>query len=169
MSPFRKWLLWGSSAATALTGVVYWWMEHMMEPVSEWAVINHPLQPWALKAHILVAPLMVLAIGTIALDHIWKHYRARIRRARASGLFTMWLIVPMILSGYLIQTVTHVGWLTALVWVHVGTGVLYSLGLLAHTWALRRRRRMAPRVKARRTATAERGIDQATRALEPTP
>ena len=138
MSPFQKWFLWGTSLATAFTGVVYWWMQHMMEPVSEWAAINHPLQPWMLKAHIVVAPLMVLAVGMIALDHVWKHYRRRVRRARRSGLGTMWVLAPMILSGYLIQAVTHAGWLTALVWVHVVTGVVYTVGLVIHRWAVRR-------------------------------
>lgn len=141
MSDFQKWLLWGSSGATGLTGAVYWWMEHMMEPMSEWAVINHPLQPWTLKAHIVVAPLMVLAVGMISLDHIWKHYHGRVRRARTSGVATMSVIAPMILSGYLIQAVTHAGWLTALVWAHVVTGVLYSVGLAWHKLALRGRRR----------------------------
>jgi hypothetical protein len=139
MTAFQKWFVWGSSFLTAVTGIVYWWMQHMMEPVSEWAVINHPLQPWVLKAHIVVAPAMVLAVGTILLEHIWKHYRGRVRRARRSGLATMWVLAPMILSGYLIQAVTSSGWLTALVWVHVGTGVVYSVGLLAHKWALQRR------------------------------
>lgn len=139
MRPVQKWLLWTSSVATTLTGLVYWWMEQMMEPVSEWAVINHPLQPWVLKAHIVVAPLLVLAVGTIALDHIWKHFRGRVRRARKSGLATMWVLGPMILSGYLIQAVTHEGWLTTMVWVHVGTGAVYALGLVAHKVAVDRR------------------------------
>lgn len=144
MTPVQKWLLWGSSVATAFTGVVYWWMKEMMSPISEWAVINHPLQPWVLKAHIVVAPVMVLAVGTIALDHVWKHYRGRVRRARRSGTTTMWVLGPMILSGYLIQAVTHAGWLTAMVWVHLVTGVLYCVGLVAHKVALRRRGPASP-------------------------
>ncbi len=139
MTPVQKWLLWGSSVATAFTGAVYWWMKEMLAPISEWAVINHPLQPWVLKAHIVVAPVMVLAVGTIALDHVWKHYRGRVRRARRSGTTTMWVLGPMILSGYLIQAVTHAGWLAAIVWVHLVTGVLYCVGLVAHKVALRRR------------------------------
>ena len=139
MTAFQKWLLWSSSLLTSVTGGVYWWMDHRMEPLNEWAVINHPLQPWVLKAHIVVAPFMVLAVGTIALDHIWKHYRAKVRVGRRSGVTMMWILAPMILSGYLIQAVTHTGWLTVLVWVHLGTGVLYALGLLAHSVVLRRR------------------------------
>lgn len=137
MRPFPKWLLWTGSAATGVTGAAYWWMDHMMEPVGEWAVINHPLQPWVLKAHIVVAPLLVFAVGMIALDHVWKHFRGRIRRGRRSGLTTMWVVVPMILSGYLIQAVTHIGWLAVVVWLHVLTGIAFVVGLAAHQLAIR--------------------------------
>ena len=60
MNAFRKRLLLGSSALTGLTGIGYWWMDTMLEPMNEWAVINHPLQPWMLKAHIVVAPVMAV-------------------------------------------------------------------------------------------------------------
>ena len=146
MNPFQKWLLWGSSIATAVTGVVYWWMKNMMNPVDAWAVINHPLQPWVLKAHIVVAPLLVFAVGVIAVDHIWKHYRTRVRIGRGSGITMMWILAPMIVSGYLIQAVTHAGWLTALVWVHVVTGVLYSVAVVWHHLVFRRRRRIRERL-----------------------
>ena len=131
MNRFEKWLLWGSSAATAVTGVVYAWMQYMMEPVNEWAAINHPWQPWVLKAHIVVAPFLVFAVGVIATGHIWKHYR--------SG-------APMVVSGYLIQAVTHVGWLRALVWAHLITGGLYSVALVWHHLVFRRRRRIRERL-----------------------
>lgn len=86
--------------------MVYWWMKNRMEPLDAWAAINHPLQPWMLKAHILVAPLMVFA--------------------------------PLIVSGYVIQVVTDVGWLEALAWAHLGTGVVYLAGLAAHHRVFRR-------------------------------
>jgi hypothetical protein len=72
--PYQKWLVWTTSFLTGATGVVYWWMTDLMQPLDEFAVINHPLQPWVLKAHIVAAPLMVFAVGLIAADHIWKQY-----------------------------------------------------------------------------------------------
>lgn len=132
MTRFQKWLLWGSSILTGVTGVVYWWMKNMMDPVAEWAVINHPLQPWVLKAHIVAAPVLIFAIGLIAAQHIWKHFRTSARRGRRSGLITMYVLGPMVLSGYLIQVVTHPGLLATLMWLHVGTGAIYLVGLAAH-------------------------------------
>lgn len=146
MTRFQKWLLWGSTVATALTGAVYWWMEHMLEPVSEWAVVNHPLQPWVLKAHIVVAPFLVFAVGVIAVDHIWKHWRSGVRIGRRSGLTTMWVVAPMVLSGYLIQAVTAESWLTVLVWTHLVTGVAYTAGVAVHHLVFRRRRRIRERL-----------------------
>lgn len=151
MKPFQKWLLWSSSAATGLTGVVYWWMENMMEPADAWAAINHPLQPWVLKAHIVVAPVLVFAVGLVAAEHIWRHFRAGVRRGRRSGVLAMGVFVPMVLSGYLIQAVTHVGLLEALVWVHLITGVLYLLGVALHLPFLQ-----AVRVKGRAEGAQER-------------
>lgn len=139
MNAFQKWLLLGSSGATALTGIVYGWMKYLLEPSEPWAVINHPLEPWVLKAHILVAPLMVFAVGLITVQHIWKHYRARVRTRRRTGLSAMWVLVPMVASGYLIQAVTHAGWLTALVLAHLVTGGAYVIALAAH-WAIGYRR-----------------------------
>lgn len=136
MTPFQKWLLLGSSAATALTGVVYAWMKYLMTSPEAWSVINHPLEPWMLKAHILVAPVMVFAVGLIATDHVWKHYRTRVRARRRSGLTIMLLLVPMVATGYLIQTITSAGWLQALVIAHLVTGGVYVAGLALH-WLIR--------------------------------
>lgn len=132
MNAFRRWLVWSSSLLTGVTGVVYWWMKNRMEPMDAWAAINHPLQPWVLKAHILVAPVMIFAVGLITADHIWRHYRQGVKAGRRSGLTAMYVFVPMVVSGYLIQAVTHAGWLEALAWTHVGTGAAYLVGLGAH-------------------------------------
>lgn len=138
MNAFQRWLLWGSSLVTGVTGLAYWWMKNRMEPVDAWAAINHPLQPWMLKAHILVAPVMVFAVGLIAADHIWRHYRQGVKAGRRSGQTAMWVFVPMVLTGYSIQAVTHAGWLEALAWAHLVTGVAYLFGLVAHHRAFRR-------------------------------
>jgi len=138
--PFARWMVWTSSVGTLLTGLVYWWMDHMMEPVDEWAVINHPLQPWVLKAHILVAPTLVFAVGLIATEHIWKHFRNSVRVGRGTGVTTMLVVAPMIVSGYLIQALTSESWLAVLGWVHVGTGVVFGMAVGLHQVATRKRR-----------------------------
>ena len=155
MKPWQKWLLWTSSIAVGLTGVVYWWMDTALQPVDEWAVVNHPLQPWVLKAHIVLAPFLVLAIGAVMAEHIWKHFRNRVKSGRKSGVLGMLTLAPMILSGYFIQGVTQPTLLRVLVWLHIGTGLLYLLALGAHGPVIRRelRRRRYPGSLRRTPAT----------------
>lgn len=150
MKQFQKMLVLVSSVLTGVTGVVYFVMDRMMEPETEWAVINHPWEPWVLKAHIIAAPVLVFALGLITTEHIWKHFRGRTRRARRSGLSAMWMIVPMVLSGYLIQAVVQERLLAAVSWTHIVTGVAYLAALGAHQWLLSRPRR----VRARNGSTA---------------
>lgn len=139
MTRFEKWSVLSTSLLTALTGIVYIWMKYFMEPTDPWAVVNHPLQPLVLKAHILVAPLLVFAAGMIAVRHIWRNFRAGVRFARRSGLTTAITLMPMIVTGYLIQAITHEGWLFAVAMAHIAAGLLYALGLAVHAWVGGRR------------------------------
>jgi hypothetical protein len=128
----EKLLVWGSSGAVAVTGFAYAALKYLLRPADPFAVVNHPLQPVMLKLHVLVAPLFVFAIGTIAFRHIWPHFRARVQRGRRSGITTALVLLPMVASGYLIQTVTHMGWLRALMIVHLVTGAVFAVAAAAH-------------------------------------
>lgn len=158
MTRLEKRLLWGSTAVVAATGFVYMWMKYALTPAQPWDAVNHPLQPLVLKLHILSAPVMVFAIGMIATRHIWTHYREQVARGRRSGITAAVVIVPMVLTGYLIQAVTHTGWLAAIAYAHIGFSVVFSAGLALHGLAtrrvLRRRRAAAPGTKAARDGTA---------------
>jgi hypothetical protein len=140
VSPFERWSVWTTSALTALTGVVYAWMKYLLTVEDPFAVVNHPLQPLVLKLHILVAPLLVFALGVIAVRHVWRHYQARVRTGRRSGILTGLVVVPMVFTGYLIQAVTQATLLEVIVWTHVGTGLVYAVGAVAHHLVLRRPR-----------------------------
>jgi len=141
MSRLQRWLLWSSSIATGVTGIIYWWMKHMLEPLEPWAAINHPLQPWILKAHILAAPVLVFAVGLVATEHIWRHLRGPVCAGRRSGLLTTAVFVPMVGTGYLIQAVTGDGWLTALAWGHLAAGASWLVGVTLHHRLFRTRAR----------------------------
>lgn len=132
MSSFEKWLLRVTTAVTFVTGVAYMWMKYFLEPTEPWAAVNHPLEPWMLKAHIVAAPLLVFAVGLVSTHHIWKHFRAGVRAGRRSGLLALAVFAPMVLSGYLIQVVTSRPWLVALAWIHIVTGVAFVLGFVLH-------------------------------------
>ena len=147
MTRFEKITVYSSTIVVAATGFVYAGMKYLLDPADEWAVVNHPLQPWVLKLHILAAPVLVFAIGLIAARHILPHLRARAPRSLRSGLASALIIIPMILTGYLLQAVTTATALTILGYIHLAAGTLYALSSITHTLSARRRTRPATRAQ----------------------
>ena len=145
MNRFQRLLLWWSTALTTVTGVIYAWMKYLMEPVNEWAAINHPLQPLVLKLHILVAPLMVFAVGMVTVNHIWSLYRSGLPRGRRTGIVTGATFGPLVLTGYLIQGVTWPLLLAILAWTHLGLGVVVAAAFVGHRVAVQLGLRRRPR------------------------
>ena len=154
MNGFERFMLWGSSILVGISGVILGLMKYLMTVADPYAVVNHPLQPLMLKIHIVSAPLLVFAIGIVFVNHIWEQWRAGLVRGRISGLWTLLTFVPMVFSGYLIQAVTHEGWLLAMVVVHVIAGITFLIGFFAHQAAIwvfvrsRKRRKVAARSTA---------------------
>jgi len=102
-------------------------------------VVNHPWQPYFLKAHVLVSPLLLFALGTIAVHHVWEHWVTGVRVSRRSAVLTALAVVPMVVTGYLIQVLTAQGWVRSMAIAHIVFGGLYGVGLALHTWIIRRR------------------------------
>ena len=92
-----------SLGLTALTGVVFAVMKYFLESSDEFAVVNHPLQPYMLSAHVVVAPIALFILGWTFSNHMLPKHRYGDDSGRKSGGSAMWLIVPMTLSGYLLQ------------------------------------------------------------------
>ena len=132
MSRFEKWFLLVATALTALTGVGLYGTKYLMTSADPFAVVNHPLQMWFLKTHILVTPLLVFALGLVTTRHIWRHLRNGVPWGRRSGITTGIVVIPMVVSGYLIQAVTHEKWLIVLAYGHIGVGVVFTLGAILH-------------------------------------
>lgn len=150
MTRVERWAIWSSSLATFVTGVVYLWMKYLLVSSDPFAVVNHPWQPYVLKLHIVVAPLLTFSIGVVALRHVWRHLKAKMQEGRRSGLLTAVMVGPMILTGYLIQVITQEGWLRAMAISHIGLGLLYGLGLLGHQFAAGGKAARAARTRERR-------------------
>ena len=132
MSRFEAWMLHLSNLLVGGTGLVYAWMVFLVEPADPYAVVNHPLQPQVQHLHILLAPLLVFTAGLVWRRHVWAQWKGGIADRRRSGLSMISLLVPMIVSGYLIQTATGDEWRRIWVWVHVAASGLWLLGYLAH-------------------------------------
>ena len=92
-----------SVGLTALTGIVFAAMKYLLESRDEFAVVNHPLQPHLLSAHVVIAPVALFILGWTFSNHMLPKHRFGDDTGRRSGTSAMWLIVPMTLSGYLLQ------------------------------------------------------------------
>ena len=136
MTRFERWTVWSSAAATAITGFAFFWAKYLVQPAEPWAVVNHPLEPWFLKTHIVFSPVFVFAIGLIVMRHIVPHIRQKVRDGRRSGFVMVWTLIPMAIIGYLIKVATSPGWIRGFVVLHVGTSVLFVAGLVGHGVAL---------------------------------
>ncbi len=142
MTRVERTLLWGSSAAVAVSGLGFAWTKYLVQSDDPFAVVNHPWQTFFLKAHVLSAPVLVFVVGLLFSRHVSRHWRSPNPSGRRSGLVIVALLLPLVASGYLIQTMTDgrlVAWLVA---VHLATGILYVVLVPYHNarQALRERR-----------------------------
>lgn len=148
MNPFERWLLHGSNFLVGGTGLVYAWMIYLSRPADPYSLVNHPLQPQAQHLHVLFAPLLVFAVGLVWHRHVWSHFRRGVPARRRSGVSLLAMLVPMVVSGYLIQTAVDGGWRKVWVGVHLAASGMWLLAYAAHQApvlvALLRRRRLLP-------------------------
>lgn len=158
MTRIEKWLIWGSTAVVTATGVTYGWMKYLLEPADEFAIVNHPLQPWVLKLHIVSAPFLIFAIGMITMRHIWPHFKSGWKRGRRSGIGSALFATPMVVSGYLLQALTSAEWLRVLGLVHLALGLVFAIAAGIHFVVIRRRRgvELGPAYPAPATKMAKR-------------
>jgi len=120
-------------AITTATGLAYWVMRDFMRPRDEFSVLGHPWQPYALAGHLLVAPVLVFALGLIARDHILEGIRSKGAIAGwRTGLGLLALAAPMVLSGYGLQVITGAELRRVVALVHLVSGLLFATLFLAH-------------------------------------
>jgi hypothetical protein len=139
LNSFEKWFVWVASILAGVTGVGYFYTKYMIENTDPFSVVNHPLEPWLLKGHILLSPLLLLALGSIFVRHVWRHYRGGIVLGRKSGLSAALVFLPMAATGYLVQTVVAPAPLQVIVWSHIAFSVAYVAGIAAHQVLVHRR------------------------------
>jgi hypothetical protein len=152
----KRWERWTFGLLTlvvAATGFVYLWMKYAMATDDPFAVVNHPWQPLLLSAHVLASPGLLLIFGVILNSHIMRKVGAKAIPNRKSGLLSLGCFFLMTASGYLLQVATADGLLRALVILHVGSGVVFTVSYVAHlVVSARLARRVTPAPLLVRTA-----------------
>ena len=131
MSRTQLVLLYLSAGLTAGTGLVFAIMKYAMKSDDPFAVVNHPLQPWMLSSHIIVAAFAVFAFGWVFGNHIVPAY-SNSQTKRPSGIWSMLSIAPMVLSGYLLQVSTADAMRKAMATAHWITSGWFVLAFAVH-------------------------------------
>jgi hypothetical protein len=128
----QAWLLHLSVIALTVTGAVFAWMRYAMKTDDPFAVANHPWQPHILHLHVLAAPIAVFALGLVFAGHVWAKYESGTKARRRSGIGALWMIAPMVLSGYLMQVVTNESAILAMKVTHWVSSGIFVLAYLVH-------------------------------------
>ena len=121
-----------SVALTALTGTVFAVMKYFMKSDDEFAVINHPLQPYMLSMHVIVSPILLFLLGWTFSNHMLPKYRFGGDPNRKTGLMSMLLIAPMTLSAYLLQIATNESLRKAMAAAHWITSAIFVVAYVIH-------------------------------------
>jgi hypothetical protein len=119
-------------AAAAATGVLYGVLKYAVparDPDSNMAV---PWQPAVLKAHVVLAPLVVFGLGLVFRRHALARFRAGEREGRRSGFLLLVIAAPVVFSGYAVQVLTGETATKVVGWGHAATGALFGAVWLAH-------------------------------------
>jgi hypothetical protein len=132
MSRYERWLMDVANLMVGGTGIVYAVMKYLMESTDEWAVVNHPWQPHVQHLHVVAAPLLVFTCGLLWSNHVVPKLQAKGSRGRLTGLTLVAQLIPMVVSGYLIQVSVSEGWRTVWIWVHLVTSIVWLLTAITH-------------------------------------
>ena len=131
MSRIEKILMHGGTIALGITGILYAVFKHLVVNDDPFSAYNHPLQPWMLTLHVLAAPVLVFAVGSIFRDHILAMLKGG-APGRKGGVGTMAIVIPLIISGYLIQVLSSEGPRGWSAWIHLGLGIAFLVFYAVH-------------------------------------
>ena len=132
MTRAEKYIFIAVNALVGGTGIVYGWYRYFAKSDDPFSVVNHPAQPLWQHLHIWTAPLLVFAFGHFFHQHALLYWKAGTTPGRRSGLSMLALAVPMIVSGYLLQTSVDDVWRQIWIVTHVAASLLWIAGVAAH-------------------------------------
>jgi hypothetical protein len=157
VSRWESWLFATLHALLALTGGLYFWMKYLLGTDDPFAIVNHPWQPLVLAAHVVVAPLGMVAFGIALRSHVLERFTTNGPAGRCSGWIALLGFGVAAGSGYLLQVVDSPAAHRVLVWTHLTTSIVFVFGYCAHVvagWRLTHRLSQLRRLAAGGRAAA---------------
>ena len=150
MKRWERWAFNIAAAAVAASGFAYFWMKYFASNDDPFAVVNHPWESAMLNMHVLASPPFILVFGIILNSHIIKKLGASKMPNRRTGLISFGTFAAMVCSGYLLQVAMSEPLTRALVWLHVSSGVIFTVSYAVHlviSTRLVRRRPAQPAIR----------------------
>jgi len=131
----KRWESWTNHlaiAAVSLSGLAYGVMKYLMTNPDPESRLGHPWQPWALRVHVLAAPIAVFGLGLIFRRHALARFLGGDWEGRRSGRILTTFAIPLALSGYVVQTLTGEAARRWTGWLHAAIGVFFVAAYALH-------------------------------------
>lgn len=138
MTRRTAWFLHLSTILVGGSGLIFAWMLYLLEPTDPYALVSHPRQPDVQHLHVLTAPFLVFGCGILWIGHIWSRIRSGYQGRRKTGIALTVLVIPMILSGYLLQVSVDEALRDFWIIAHVATSCLWLIVYAVHQLSPRR-------------------------------
>lgn len=129
---WERWLFHGLHFLVSVSGLVYLAMKWGMTTDDPFALVNHPWQPGMLTVHVFTAPLFVAACGMLFRSHVLRKIMTPSLHNRRSGWVSVVSFAVMALSGYCIQIASTPEGVSASIWIHVVSGLVFIVGYAVH-------------------------------------
>lgn len=154
MTTTQRIALWTASAVAGVSGLAYAAMKYLLPRTDPFSAYGHPLQPYALKLHVLAVPALLFVVGWLYGAHAQHQMKYGDTRGRASGRGILALTFVLALSGVLVQAFADAAWRPAAAWIHGITGTAFVAALAGHALVGRRGRVSSAAAGARAGAAA---------------
>lgn len=130
-------------AVSWFSGLGFFLLDTFFSVEGEFGLEKHPLQNLALTTHGAAAFLMVMWFGAAIGGHVPFSWRTR--RLRILGVMLICHVGLQIITAYLLFYLGDLATREAVIWVHLGGGLILPLTLFVHVRAaVKSRRNVSP-------------------------
>lgn len=120
-----------------LSGAAWLVLRYLLRPASELGELPHPLEPWAMRVHGLVAFAALWLLGQLWIVHLVPSWRAH---RRNSGIVLSALVAVLLVTGWLLYYASGDRAREIASLVHWTIGLALVVPLLLHSLRHRSRR-----------------------------
>ena len=114
------------------TGLGYAYFKYFAHGTNAYSTIGNVNEPIFHDAHVLVVPALVFVCGLIWNSHVLRNLKTARNVKRGSGLGLIIILLPMVATGYLVQTAVDESWRRAWVWIHLVTSGVWTMSYIVH-------------------------------------